>query len=142
MDDRCGSSTSNARSGEAKSERVPDSARWKSAGQHFSTPVGGIRECRDQDDRETSGGDRQGGCATFRFKRDFHHLACFAFTTAATGGATRVRLHVLERARAARDGMADILIGNGLAEADVHGGVFTEHHSTGAIEIRMRMIVK
>ena len=88
-----------------------------------------IREDRT---RKSSGGDRQGGGAAFGIERVFDQLARFAFTAAATGGAAGARLHVFERARAACNRAADVMIGNGFADADVHGGFF-EVRSTAAI---------
>jgi hypothetical protein len=66
--------------------------------------------------------DGQGGGEAFGCDGAFHQLARFAFATAAAGGATGLRLHGLERMRAARDGAADVLIRDGFADADVHGG--------------------
>jgi len=64
----------------------------------------------------------QGGGPAFGRDRDFHQLACLAFATAAAGGATGLRLHRFERIRTPRDSAAHILVGDGFADADVHGG--------------------
>ncbi len=49
-------------------------------------------------------------------------LARLGFTAAATGGATGACLQIFEALRALRHRAADVLIGNGFADADVHGG--------------------
>lgn len=76
--------------------------------------------------------DGQGGGSAFGLDRGLHQFARFAFAAAAAGGATGLRLHVLERVRATRDGAADVMVGNGLADADVHA-LFEVEGSTGAI---------
>ena len=68
--------------------------------------------------------DGQRGGATLGIEGVFDQFARFAFATPAARGAARAGLHVFERARAARDGPAEVLIGNGLADADVHGAFF------------------
>src|SRR6185437_6176016 len=72
--------------------------------------------------RSSSGGNGQGGGAAFGIEGVLDQLACFAFAAAAARGAAGAGLHVFERARAARDRVADVMVGNGLADADVHGG--------------------
>jgi len=84
------------------------------------------------DDRKNaSGGDGQGCSPALGFQRGRNQLPRFAFAAAATRGAAGTGLHVFERARAARDGAADVMIGDGLADADVHG--LFEWVSMGAI---------
>ena len=66
--------------------------------------------------------DGQGGGATIGFEVCLELLARFGFAATAAGGAAGARLQLLETARALRHGAADVLVGDGLADADVHGG--------------------
>jgi hypothetical protein len=74
-------------------------------------------------EKNASGGDGQGCSPALGFQRGRDQLPRFAFAAAATRGAAGTGLHVFERARAARDGAADVMVGDGLADADVHGAL-------------------
>ena len=85
---------------------------------------GGSSDAAIGDDRrDFSGGNGQGGGPAFGRDGAFHQLTRLAFATAAAGGATGLRLHRFKRVRTARDGAADVLVGDGFADADVHGGL-------------------
>ena len=73
--------------------------------------------------RSRSGCNRQCNGAAFGFQRGLDQLTRLAFAAAAARGAAGAGLHVFERARTARDRTADVMVGNGLADANVHGAL-------------------
>jgi hypothetical protein len=83
--------------------------------------------------RLRSGRNRQRRRTPFRFEMRVEQVPRLLLATAAAGGATRTRLQLLEAGRTLRYRAADVLIGNGLADTNVHGGHFEKGHSTVAI---------
>ncbi len=57
----------------------------------------------------------------------------FLLAAATAGGAAGTHLQVFEAARTLCHRAADVLIGNGLADANVHGRHYEEDYSTDAI---------
>ena len=74
--------------------------------------------------RLESSRDRQLGSPVFGFERGLDQFTRVAFAAPAACGAAGAGPHVFECACAACDRMADVMVGDGLADADVHGGLF------------------